>query len=278
MRASTSSRACRIAGTCIAWWVDVDMPETRFATTADGVSLAYQVVSGGPRDIVLVNSAFASNIEIAWEFAPIASVFRGLAARGRLVMFDRRGAGLSDGVSGERVPTLETTVEDIRTVMDAAGSERAVLFGIEDGGAQSFLFAATYPNRTTAVITIGAASRGEWAPDAPWLWTEEQWSEDLAEIERGWGSQAYAEALAQQVYPTRAADTRFVRDYARLMRHSLRKVDALAAERLWRDMDVRNVLPLIQAPTLVMHFSGDRIESVEEGRYLAEHIPGARFL
>ncbi len=164
------------------------IPETRYARTADGVSIAYQVVGEGPIDIVFVNAAFTSNMEIAWEWPPMREFFNGLAARGRLILFDRRGAGLSDGVSGERLPTLEARMEDLRSVMDAAGSERAVLYGLEDGAAQIFLFAATYPERAQAIITLNAYSRGSWAPDAPWHWTEEQWAEDMALIENKWGT------------------------------------------------------------------------------------------
>ena len=253
----------------------MEIPETRYATTSDGVSIAYQVVGDGPVDIVYVTSAYASNMEIAWEWSLTSTFFTWLAARGRLVMFDRRGAGLSDGVSGERLPTLEARMEDIRAVMDAAGSERAVLYGMEDGAAQCFLFAATYPERTRAIISTGAASRGLWSPESPWLWTEEQWDEDLEFIDRAWGTQEYADELTRQVFPSRVNDARFIQEYGRVMRHALRKADALAAERMWRDTDVRDILPLIQAPTLVMHVVEDRIESVQEARYIAEHIPGA---
>jgi len=255
--------------------LSMDLPETRYARTADGVSIAYQVVSEGPIDIVSIPSAFVSNMEIAWEWPLLREFISGLAARGRLLLFDRRGAGLSDGVSGERLPTLEARMEDLRAMMDAAGSERAVLFGMEDAAAQIFLFAATYPERTQAIVTLEASSRGSWAPDAPWQWTEEQWAEDMALIESGWGTPEYAQELARQVFPSRADDPEFVRAYGRLMRHSLRKADAIAAERMYKDTDVRHVLPAIQAPTLVMHYAEDRVEPVEEARYIAQHIPGA---
>jgi class 3 adenylate cyclase len=256
---------------------EVDLPETRYARTSDGVSIAYQVVGEGPPDIVFVASAFASNMEIGWEWPFWREVFDGLAARGRLLLHDRRGAGLSDGVSGERLPTLEARMEDVRAVMDAAGSERAVLFGMEDGAAQIFLFAATYPERTQAIVTLEASSRGSWAPDAPWQWTEEQWAEDLALIESGWGTPEYAQELARQVFPSRAGDAEFVRAYGRLMRHSLRKADAIAAERMFKDTDVRQVLPLVQEPTLVMNYAAEPTEPIEESRYIAQHIPGAIF-
>ena len=256
----------------------VEIPETRYAMTADDVSIAYQVVGEGEIDLVFVASAFTSNVELAWEWSVTQTVFKALLARGRLVLFDRRGTGLSDSVSGERLPTLEARMEDIRTVMDAAGVGRAVLYGIEDGAAQCFAFAASYPERARAIVSVGASSRGLWAPDSPWLWTNEQWEEDITRIEEGWGSPAFAQGFTEYVFPEHAHDPAFVRAYGRIMRHSLSRADAVAAERMYRDTDVRQILPLIQAPTLVMHFSGDQVESVEEGRYIAARIPGATFL
>jgi class 3 adenylate cyclase len=253
-------------------------PETHYARTADNVSIAYQVVGEGPNDIVWVASAFVSNMEIAWEWPFFGEFFNGLAARGRLILFDRRGAGLSDGVSGEHLPTLEARMEDLRTVMDAAGSERAVLYGREDGAAQVFLFAATYPERAQAIITIEASSRGSWAPDAPWQWTDEQWAEERALVENEWGTPELAQQWARLIFPSRADDPEFVRGYARVMRHSLRRTDAIAADRMLKDTDVRHVLPTIRAPTLVMHFVEDQMEPVEESRYIAQHIPGAILL
>ena len=252
----------------------MEVPETRYAKTADGVSIAYQVAGEGPVDIVCVPSAFVSNMEIAWEWSHLREFFHGLAARGRLILFDRRGAGLSDGVSGERLPTLEARMEDIRAVMDAAGSRRAVLCGTEDGAAQIFLFAATYPERTQAIITFRANSRGKWTPDSPWLWTEEQWAEEMALIENKWGTLELAQEWARQTWPSRADDPEFVRAYARVMRHSLRRTDAIAAERMYKETDVRHVLPAIQAPTLVTHYPEDAMDA-EESRYIAHHIPGA---
>ncbi len=256
----------------------VEIPETRYAKTADGVHIAYQALGEGSTDIVFVTSCFVSNVELAWEWTYLSSLYRGLAARGRLLIFDRRGAGLSDGVSGESLPTLDARMDDIRAVMDAAGSEHAVLYGIEDGAALCFLFAATYPERTDALISVGASSRGRWAPDAPWIWTEEEWAEWLSEIEAGWGTPEFVRKLVSWVFPSHAGDTGFVRAYARLVRNSLSPGDALAAERVYMDTDVRHVLPAIQAPALVFHFVDDQVESIQEGRYIAEHIPGAVFV
>jgi class 3 adenylate cyclase/pimeloyl-ACP methyl ester carboxylesterase len=263
-------------------WVNdaaVNVPETRYATTADGVSIAYQVVGSGPPDIVFINSAYISNVELVWEWAVAAPFLRGLASRGRLIPFDRRGTGLSDSVSGDRLPTLEARMDDIRAVMDSAGSDRSILLGFEDGAALSFLFAATYPDRVAALIAVHPASRGSWAPDAPWLSTEQEWAEYFDQVEASWGTPEFAQSLAETIFPSRANDPEFVRSYLRLVRHSVSKADAMAIERMWKDTDVRRVLPAIQAPTLVTHNPAihDMPSAAEESRYIADHIPGAAF-
>jgi class 3 adenylate cyclase len=194
-----------------------------------------------------------------------------------LIWFDRRGAGLSDAVSGERLPTIEARMEDIRAVLDAVASERPIVIGMEDGAAQCFLFAATYPERTSALVTFNATVKGLWAPDAPWAWTEEQWAEEIEGIEQGWGTPEYVQDLVGWILPTRAIDADFVRAYGRLVRHALGTIDAVAANRMWRDTDVRHVLPLIQAPSLVTHHAHIHSVEVEESRYIAGRIPGASF-
>jgi len=220
-------------------------------------------------------STFSSNMEVAWEWPPIAAFYRGLMSFGRVILFDRRGAGLSDSVSGDRRSTLEARMEDIRAVMDAAGSERAVLSGTEDGAAQCFLFAATYPDRTRAIMTVNASCRGLWAPDWPWGWTEQEWDEWLTKIETGWGTPEFVQELATVNFPDHAHDSEFVRGFGRLIRHSLRAVDAVAAQRMERDTDVRDVLPLIQAPALIRQLADSWAYTGNEGRHIAEHIPGA---
>ena len=253
----------------------VDRPTTRYATTADGVAIAFQIVGGGDPDFVFVNSAFASNVELIWNWPMARAVVDAFAARGRLVLFDRRGSGLSDSVCGDRLPTLEARAEDLRSVMDAAEVERAVLYGLEDGAAQCFLFAAMYPERTRAIITVGAAASGLWSPETPWLWDHARWSEEIDAIEAGWGTPEFARSFTAGVFPSYVDDPAFVAGFDMLMRHSLRRNDALANERMYRDMDVRDVLPLIQAPTLVMHYRDDQVEPVEGGRAIASQIPGA---
>jgi class 3 adenylate cyclase len=257
---------------------DVDVPETRYTTTVDGVHIAYQVTGAGPVDFVFVNSAYISNVELAWEWEEHAAQLEWLAGLGRLVLFDRRGTGLSDAVSGEQLPTLEARADDIRAVMDASGFRRAVLYGLEDGAAQCFLFAAAHPERTTAIITVGASSRGSWAPEAPWLWTEDAWEQWLTEIETHWGTADFTAELTSMVFPSKVNDRRFMRQYGRIVRHAMSPSAAVAAERMYRDTDVRDILPLVQAPTLVMHGIDDQVESVQEARYIASHIPGAQLI
>ena len=141
-------------------------PRDRYAKTTDGVHLAYQVAGDGPIDFVVVGSAFIASVDLSWEFPPTAALSRFFAARGRALLFDRRGIGMSDPVNAEDLPPLEVRIEDLHAVMDAAGVDRAVLFGVEEGAAQCLLFGATYPERTAAIIVNGASARGSWAPDA----------------------------------------------------------------------------------------------------------------
>ena len=255
----------------------MEIPETRYATTADGVSIAYQVGGSGPPDILHLNSAYVSNVELEWEWPFLAELMRGLTARGRLIRFDRRGTGLSDKVGGRQLPTLEARMDDIRAVMDAAGSERAVLFGTEDGNALCFLFAATYPERTSGLVAVNPVSRGSWAPDAPWLDTEETWQEYLALLEAGWGTPEFMQYLVETLMPRFASDPAFVRDWGRLIRQSISRADALAVDRMWKDTDVRHVLPTIQAPTLVVDNALILSSPEEESRYIASKIPIATF-
>ena len=229
---------------------------------------------------MFVNSGYSSNVELVWEWKGLAPFLRGLEARGRLMLFDRRGSGLSDSVSGEHLPTLEARMDDIRAVMDAAGSERGILCGIDDGAALCFLFAATHPDRTEALITAQPVSKGSWAPDAPWLDTDQDWAGWFETLEVGWGTVGFTQQLANEVFPMWADDPEFVRDYSRMIRHSISKADALAIDRMWMETDVRHVLPTIQAPTLVLfnpnYHSARGI--AEESAYVANRIPGAVFV
>jgi class 3 adenylate cyclase len=254
------------------------IPETRYARTKDGVHIAYQVLGAGPVDLVYVNSSFTSDVELMWEWAPYAEWLRGLSAHGRLIVFDRRGTGLSDGVTADALPSLDARMDDIRAVMDAAGSERAVLFVIEDGAAPGFLFAATYPERVLGLMTWSSQAKGTRAPDYPFGWTDAEWDVHLAKIEAGFGTPDWTQQWVDWLLPGMAGDAELVRQFGRLIRHSLSPAAALAVERMVRELDVRHLLPAIQCPTWVLQPATGPLASSDEGRYLADHIAGARLI
>ncbi len=255
----------------------MDIPETRYTKTTDGTHIAYKVVGDGPFDIVFAPSSYVSNVELMWDWSFTRSLLTGLAARGRLIFFDRRGTGLSDKVTGDHLPTLEARAEDIHAVMDAAKVERAILFGTEDGSAMTFVLAATYPDRARALIAYNPMSKGSWAPDAPWLQTREESDAWLSQVDTGWGTQAFFDDYAREVMPSLSTDPGFVRGYATLIRQSISAADAMSIERMWFETDMRDVLPAIQAPSLIVYDPMIRVSPEEEVRYVAQHIPGGTF-
>ncbi len=246
------------------------LPETRYARSGD-VNIAYQVVGEGPFDLVRV-PAFVSHVELAWQVPGIAGFNRRLASFCRLISFDKRGTGMSDRVSG--APTLETRMDDVRAVMDAAGSERAALLGTSEGGAMSILFAATYPSRAWALIVDGAFPRSLWAPDYPWGAPEEEERRWVEEQGRTWGTAEHSARVAEALAPS--ADEENKRALATLLRQSASPGAAAALARMNMEIDVRHVLPAIRVPTLVLNRTGDSPEIVGGSRYLAERIAGAR--
>jgi class 3 adenylate cyclase len=253
------------------------VPETRYAKTADGVHIGYQVIGSAPIDLVFVPYDY-SNIETSWDWPVYSSFVRALGSEARVLLFDRRGTGTSDRAWAGPSPTIEARMDDIRAVMDAAGSERACLFGIESGASLCFLFAATYPERTSGVIVFAGSVRGSWAPDYPWGWTDAEWDAWHDRVEREWGSPGFVRYMAEWLTPSLAGDERFVQGLGKLLRLSASPGDAEARDRAERDADVRHILPTIQVPTLVIHRTGDKVEPVEQGRYIAEHTPGATLL
>ena len=225
----------------------MEIPETRYAKTADGVHIGYQVLGGGPMDLVFVPWDY-SNIEASWDLRQYVSFVRKLAARARILLFDRRGSGTSDRATGDQAPTIEARMDDIRAVMDAAGSARACLFGVESGAKLCFVFAATYPERTAGVLVFGGTAAGRWAPDYPWAWTDDTWDEWLDRIEREWGSPGFVKDLNAWVSPSLAEDAEYLRVFGRILRMSASPGDVVAIDRGERDTDVRHVLPSIQVP------------------------------
>jgi class 3 adenylate cyclase len=244
-------------------------PETRYAKSGD-VSIAYQVVGDGPIDLVLV-PGFVSHLDVDWDHPWHARFLRRLASFSRLIRFDKRGTGLSDRPGG--LPDLETRMDDVRAVMDAANSERAALFGYSEGGPMSVLFAATYPEMSTALALYGTyAKRSDPDDDYPWAATWEERQDYAKQIEEDWGSDADLHRLCP------GADDAMEKWWGVRAR-------AAASPGAARDLilmnsliDVRHVLPAVQVPTLVLHRSGDLDSLPDEGRYVAEHIPGARFV
>ena len=247
-------------------------PTTRYARSGT-VNIAYQVVGDGPRDLVQV-AGWVSHIEAGWDEPRQARFRRRLASFSRLILFDKRGTGMSDRVADQDLPTLEQRMDDVRAVMDAAGSERAVILGQSEGGSMAMLFAATYPERTIALITLGAFAKRVWDPEYPWAPTPEQRQEGFDWIERYWGGDVDPGTLA----PSMASDEAFRRELSRYLRLSASPGAALALSRMNTQIDVRHVLPTIRVPTLVLHRTGDLDANVAEGRYIAERIPGAKFV
>lgn len=254
----------------------MESPEVQYVRTPDGGHLAYQVFGTGPLDLVFV-PGWASHVEQQWRVEPFARGLRRLGTFARVVVFDRRGTGLSDPIL-EAAPTLEAQIDDVRAVMDAAGVERAALFGFELGASLCAVFAAAQPARVRACVLYGSAARGLRAPDFPWAWSAETWDRYLDDVDRRWGTQASADWLAEHAFPSHAQNASFRRDLASFLRSAASPGAALVFERLLRDFDIRDVLPAIQVPVLVAHRAGDTEESVECGRHLAANIPGARFL
>jgi class 3 adenylate cyclase len=255
----------------------MEIPETRYAKTVDGVHIAYQVVGDGPVDVVFVPWEY-SNIEVNWELPEYSGFVRELSRHARVMILDCRGIGASDRGTGPATPTLEARMDDIRAVMDAIGSDRACLFGIESGGTLCFAFAAIHPERTAAVVTLGALATGLADDGYPWAWTHAEWDDWLDRVEREWGSEAFVRELTETVSPSLAKDPGYLRTVGRILRLAASPGDAAAHDRIQRDTDVRHVLPTIQAPTLLIHRKGDRLEPVGQGRYIADRIPGASLL
>jgi pimeloyl-ACP methyl ester carboxylesterase len=243
--------------------------EVRYAKSA-GVNIAYQVTGGGPLDLVLV-AGFVSHLEVDWEEPRSAHFLDRLGSFARLIRFDKRGTGLSDRPGG--LPDLETRMDDVRAVMDAAGSERAALFGYSEGGPMCALFAATYPERTTALVLYGSyAKRVDPDDDYPWAPTRENRLAESARIEQEWGAESDISTIAP------SADVALTAWWSARARASASPGAARDLILMNASIDVRPILPTIRVPTLVLHRVGDADARVDEGRYIAGRIRGARFV
>src|SRR5215213_3053743 len=248
------------------------VPETRYVENGD-VNIAYQVVGDGDLDIVFV-MGWVSHLEYFWKHPLFAAFLNRLANFSRLILFDKRGTGLSDRVPLSELPTLEQRMDDVRAVMDAVGSERAVLIGVSEGGPMCSLFAATYPEKTRALVMIGTYAKRVRAEDYPWAPSAEERQHFFEEIRRHWGGPVGLEERA----PSVAADPRFSEWWATYLRMGASPGAALALTQMNAEIDVRHVLPSVRVPTLVVHRADDQCLKVDEGRYVAERIPGARYV
>ena len=250
----------------------MERSETRYARSGD-FSIAYQVVGDGPFDLVYV-PGWVSNIELMWEEPGYAGFLERLASFSRLIIFDKRGTGLSDPVPLDQLPTLEQRMDDVRAVMDAVGSERAALLGHSEGGNMCVLFTATYPDRTAALVLVGCYAKRIRSDDYPWAPAPDDRDREIEETESRWGSPDMLRALA----PSKANDQAFERWVGRYLRQSASPKAAAALLRMNTHIDVREILPTIRVPTVLIYRTDDADVHVDEGRYIAAQIPGARFV
>ena len=250
-------------------------PPTRYAQSGD-ISIAYQVIGDGPLDLI-VTPGHVSHLDHAWEAPSFARCLRRLASFSRLILFDKRGTGLSDREAG--IPSLEQRMDDIRAVLDSAGSQRAAILGVSEGGPMSALFAASYPERTEALILYGTRARTAWAPDYPWGTRIENIDASEREMRKTWGSpESVHEMLEGWLAPSMANDKRFCEWAGAQMRLGASPGAAVALRRMNRAIDVRDILPSIHVPTLVMRRAEDQGSSIGSSRHLAEHIPDAKYV
>jgi pimeloyl-ACP methyl ester carboxylesterase len=244
--------------------------DTRYAQSGD-VNIAYQVLGEGPRDLVFV-PGWVSNIEVYWEEPTLARFLTRLGSFSRLILFDKRGTGLSDRVTD--MPSLEVRMDDVRAVMDAVGSEQAALLGTSEGGPMCALFSATHPLRASALIMHGSYPRRTKAPDYPWGPTQQEYWAWVEEMRREWGGPF---GLAGRA-PSMSGDKRFSQWWARMLRMSASPAGVSALMTMNGDIDVRDILPAIRVPTLLLHSVRDTVIDIGASRYMAERIPGARLV
>ena len=246
----------------------MEIPDVHYARSGD-VAIAYQVVGEGPIDLIFIRGTLA-DLLAGWEMSLFVDHIEGLARSGRVLLFDKRGSGLSDPV--RQVPTLETRMDDIRAVMDAVDSERAVLWAAQEGSRIALLFAATYPERTSALVLYDPTARGSWAPDYPWAAGEDEWRRELREIHDRWGDRDYLMERAHRLSPFGAQNDDWLEWFVWYMRRSASPAEAVSFHRMSMEGDVREVLPAVRSPTLLLH----RSEVRDEAAYVADMVKGSR--
>jgi pimeloyl-ACP methyl ester carboxylesterase len=254
------------------------LPVTRYTRSGDG-NVAWQMFGDGPIDLVLTPGA-VSHLEHNWTNPSQAAWLLRLGTLTRVAAFDKRGTGLSDRVG--RVLTLEERVDDIRAVMDAAGFERAVIFGISEGGSLAALFAATHPERTIGLMIYGGLASYVARPDYPWPPTYDEYKDLTEEFEvslhERWGTDEFAREIVEMVAPSGANEPYLISWMAGLMRLGGSPGAEVARRKMNIELDARSILPAISVPSIVLHRTGDADVNIEEGRYIAAHIPGCRFV
>jgi pimeloyl-ACP methyl ester carboxylesterase len=249
-----------------------DLPTTRYVKS-DDVHIAYQVFGQGSLDLLFV-TGFVSKIDAIWQSPDHSAFFRSLGSFCRVILFDKRGTGMSD--RGSQIFTLEQRMHDVQAILDEVGSERAALFGVSEGGPMSLLYAATYPARTSALVLYGSYARRSWAPDYLFGWKDEQWERLFDNFEHHWGT---PQSMAVTMFaPSAASNRQAAERLASYQRAAASPGAAIAIMRMNRDIDVRHVLPAIQVPTLILHRAAERVVDVEHARYMAERIPGAKLI
>ena len=248
------------------------LPETQYARSGE-VNIAYQVVGDAPLDLVFV-MGWVSHMEYFWREPSFAKFLMRLASFSRLILFDKRGTGLSDRVPIHELPTLEQRMDDVRTVMEAVGSEKAALVGVSEGGPMCSLFAATYPEKTLALVMIGTYAKRICDDEYPWAPTTEQRQHFFEEMREQWGGPVGVEERA----PSVANDPKFRDWWATYLRMGASPGAAVALTQMNAEIDVRRVLPTIRVPSLVIHRTGDLLLNIDEGRFVADCIPGSKFV
>jgi class 3 adenylate cyclase len=249
-------------------------PDVRYVRNGD-VSLAYQVAGDGPRDLLLV-SGFVSNLEEAWRYPSLSRFLSRLAETSRLILTDRRGSGLSDRFGD--APPQETMLNDLEIVLDEVGSAKATLLGLWDGCETSILFAATYPDRVSSLILCTVSGTQRRAEDYPWAWTDEEWDDWLASIRNGWGTRPWVVKNARWMGPGMLDDPDELDHWMTYTRLAASPSSAEAVMRNSSNTDIRAVLPVVHAPTLILHRLGDQIEPIGGARYVASKMPDARLV
>jgi serine/threonine protein kinase/alpha-beta hydrolase superfamily lysophospholipase len=247
-------------------------PQTRYAKS-EGLNIAYQVVGDGPVDLVYI-MGWVTNLDHFWEEPSYARFLNRLARSTRLILFDKRGTGLSDRVPDAQLPTLEQRMDDVRAVMDAVRSERAIAFGVSEGGPMAALFSATYPHRTLGLVMYGSYAKRIWDEEYPWAPTPEEREKFFHAIRNDWGGIVDLATLA----PSAIHDAAFREWWASYLRQSASPGAALTLAKMNTQVDIRHVLPTIGVPTLILHRTGDLDIDVGGSRYMARRIPVAKFV